>query len=58
MARPTWPCGITRARHLRQHLARGDMVFDEETIAQTMGPVFDALEMLHREQVYHRDIAP
>jgi len=43
---------------LRQHLARGDMVFDEETIAQTMAPVFDALEMLHREQVYHRDIAP
>ena len=43
---------------LRQHLARGDMVFDEETIAQTMSPVFDALEMLHREQVYHRDIAP
>ncbi len=43
---------------LRQHLARGDMVFDEETIAQTMSPVFDALEMLHREQVFHRDIAP
>lgn len=43
---------------LRQHLARGDMVFDEETIAQTMTPVFDALEMLHREQVFHRDIAP
>jgi len=43
---------------LRQHLARADMVFDEETIAQTMSPVFDALEMLHREQVYHRDIAP
>ncbi len=43
---------------LRQHLARGDMVFDEETIAQTMAPIFDALEMLHREQVYHRDIAP
>lgn len=43
---------------LRQHLARSDMVFDEETIAQTMSPVFDALEMLHREQVFHRDIAP
>ena len=43
---------------LRQHLARGDMVFDEATIAQTMSPVFDALEMLHREQVFHRDIAP
>jgi serine/threonine protein kinase len=43
---------------LRQHLARADMAFDEETIAQTMSPVFDALEMLHREQVYHRDIAP
>jgi len=43
---------------LRQHLVRGDLVFDEETIAQTMSPVFDALEMLHREQVFHRDIAP
>ena len=43
---------------LRQHLAHGDMVFDEETIAQTMAPIFDALEMLHREQVFHRDIAP
>lgn len=43
---------------LRQHLARGDMTFDEEAIAQIMAPVFDTLELLHREQVFHRDIAP
>lgn len=43
---------------LRQKLSRGDETFDEETIAQIMAPIFDALEMLHREQVFHRDIAP
>lgn len=43
---------------LRQKLTHGNTVFDEETIAQTMAPIFDALEMLHREQVYHRDVAP
>jgi len=43
---------------LRQQLANGSVGFDELTIAQTMAPIFDALEMLHREQVFHRDIAP
>ena len=43
---------------LRQQLARADKTFDEESIAQIMAPIFDALAMLHREQVYHRDIAP
>ncbi|MBK9443509.1 MAG: serine/threonine protein kinase [Comamonadaceae bacterium] len=43
---------------LRQQLANGSVGFDEQTIAQTMAPIFDALEMLHREQVFHRDIAP
>lgn len=43
---------------LRQQLTDGNTTFDEESIAQTMAPIFDALEMLHREQVYHRDIAP
>ncbi len=43
---------------LRQKLSRGDTCFDEEAIAQTMAPIFDALEMLHREQIFHRDIAP
>ncbi len=43
---------------LRQQLSRGDAAFDEESIAQIMAPIFDALEMLHREQVFHRDIAP
>lgn len=43
---------------LRQKLSRGDTFFDEEAIAQTMAPIFDALEMLHREQIFHRDIAP
>lgn len=43
---------------LRQLLAKGTEPFTEERIAQIMGPIFDALEMLHREQVFHRDIAP
>lgn len=43
---------------LRQHLSRGDTTFDEDFIAQTMAPIFDALEILHREQIFHRDIAP
>jgi serine/threonine protein kinase len=43
---------------LRQKLSRGDEAFDEESIAKIMAPIFDALEMLHREQVFHRDIAP
>lgn len=43
---------------LRQVLSAGAKQFDEDAVAQTMGPIFDALEMLHREQVFHRDIAP
>jgi len=43
---------------LRQRLTRGDTSFDEEFIASTMAPIFDAIETLHREQVFHRDIAP
>lgn len=43
---------------LRQQLSRADKTFDEHSIAQIMAPIFDALAMLHREQVYHRDIAP
>ncbi len=43
---------------LRQCLSRGEQTFDEESIAQIMAPIFDTLEMLHREQVFHRDIAP
>ena len=47
-----------RGETLRQVLARGGEPFTEDRIAQIMGPIFDALEMLHREQVFHRDIAP
>lgn len=43
---------------LRQQLTHPTERFDEQFIAQTMAPIFDALEMLHREQVFHRDIAP
>ena len=49
---------LYRGETLRQALARGEEDFTEERIAQIMGPIFDALEMLHREQVFHRDIAP
>ncbi len=49
---------LYRGETLRQVLARGEEHFTEEGIAQIMCPIFDALEMLHREQVFHRDIAP
>ena len=49
---------LYKGETLRQVLAKGTEDFTEERIAQVMGPIFDALEMLHREQVFHRDIAP
>lgn len=49
---------LYRGETLRQVLTRGGEPFSEERIAQIMAPIFDALEMLHREQVFHRDIAP
>ena len=49
---------LYRGETLRQVLSRGGEPFPEERIAQIMAPIFDALEMLHREQVFHRDIAP
>ncbi len=49
---------LYRGETLRQVLTRGGEPFPEERIAQIMAPIFDALEMLHREQVFHRDIAP
>lgn len=47
-----------RGETLRQVLNRGGEPFPEERIAQIMSPILEALEMLHREQVFHRDIAP
>ena len=49
---------LYRGETLRQVLSKGNDDFTEDRIAQVMGPIFDALEMLHREQVFHRDIAP
>jgi serine/threonine protein kinase len=49
---------LYRGETLRQVLSKGTEDFTEDRIAQVMGPIFDALEMLHREQVFHRDIAP
>ena len=49
---------LNRGETLRQVLNRGGEPFSEERIAQIMGPIFEALEMLHREQVFHRDVAP
>jgi len=49
---------LYRGQTLRQEINKGTTRFTEESIAQIMGPIFDALEMLHREQVFHRDIAP
>ncbi|MBL8310051.1 MAG: serine/threonine protein kinase [Burkholderiales bacterium] len=49
---------LYRGETLRQVLATGGQTFDEQRIAEVMAPIFDALDMLHREQVFHRDIAP
>jgi len=49
---------LYRGETLRQAISKDKSKFDEDTIAQIMGPIMDAIEMLHREQVFHRDIAP
>jgi serine/threonine protein kinase len=49
---------LYKGETLRQRISSGESNFTEDNIAQIMGPIFDALEMLHREQVFHRDIAP
>lgn len=49
---------LYKGETLRQVLATGTQTFSEQRIAEVMAPIFDALEMLHREQVFHRDIAP
>ena len=38
--------------------ARAGAPPDEQWIRQVLGPVMDALELMHAEQCYHRDIAP
>jgi non-specific serine/threonine protein kinase len=43
---------------LAQMMSAKGTRFDESLIAAVMLPVFDALQMLHAEKVFHRDIAP
>lgn len=47
-----------KGRTLRKAIDETPGGFSEQEIAHIMGPIFDALEMLHRDQVFHRDIAP
>ncbi|MFN3629616.1 MAG: protein kinase domain-containing protein [Casimicrobiaceae bacterium] len=47
-----------QGRTLRKAIEETPGGFSEAEIAHIMGPIFDALEMLHRDQVFHRDIAP
>lgn len=47
-----------QGRTLRKAIDETPGGFSEAEIAHIMGPIFDALEMLHRDQVFHRDIAP
>jgi serine/threonine protein kinase len=47
-----------KGRTLRKAIDETPGGFSEAEIAHIMGPIFDALEMLHRDQVFHRDIAP
>jgi serine/threonine protein kinase len=46
--------GIT----LRQRLREMPGSPDEQWLKQLLAPLMDALEVIHREQCYHRDIAP
>ncbi|MCB1887056.1 MAG: protein kinase [Rhodocyclaceae bacterium] len=46
--------GITLKDWLRE---RGEPP-DEETLKRLLGPVLEALDVIHRAQIYHRDIAP
>ncbi len=43
---------------LKQRLRSSPGVPEEETLKQILFPVLDALEHMHREQIYHRDISP
>mgnify|MGYP001285343821 CR=1 FL=1 len=43
---------------LRQELKDRDTSPDEAWIKKTLGPVIDALELIHEENCFHRDIAP
>lgn len=46
-----------RGKTLREVLKNGAQI-DERWIKSVLGPVMDALEMMHAQNVYHRDIAP
>ena len=43
---------------LKEWLARSPTPPDEATLKRLLGPVLEALEVIHRAQIYHRDIAP
>jgi serine/threonine protein kinase len=45
-------------RTLKEKLIETPGVPEERTLKQMLMPVLDALEHMHREQVYHRDISP
>ncbi len=45
-------------RTLRDELARRDSPPDEATLLGWLGPVADALAVIHAEHWYHRDVAP
>ena len=45
-------------RTLREVLAENQTAPDEATLRRLLAPVLDALELIHAEQCFHRDIAP
>ena len=49
--------GPTLKAHLREMADRGRMP-DEATLRAWLTPLLDALELMHAEQCYHRDVAP
>ncbi len=49
--------GSTLKAHIKSELAHGRRP-DEATLRQWLAPLLDALDVMHGEQCYHRDIAP
>ena len=56
MVMPYYP-GPTLKAHL-EALAKNGQTPDEATLREWLAPLLDALELMHAEQCYHRDVAP
>jgi serine/threonine protein kinase len=58
MAPPTWPCPLCAGRTVKAVRADMRQPPDEAWLRGILDPLLGAIEKLHSEGVYHRDIAP